>query len=66
MRRLFKLLTCLFLTTLASSVGAQGKVGWEDGNFLPDLELPTIDGSATIKLSELRGQRLLLIQFASW
>lgn len=36
------------------------------GELLPDLELPTIDGAQVIRLSELRGKRLLLIQFASW
>lgn len=36
------------------------------GEFFPDVELPTIDGSETIRLSELEGQRLLLIEFASW
>lgn len=36
------------------------------GSFFPDVELPTIDGSETLRLSELEGQRLLLIEFASW
>lgn len=36
------------------------------GNQLPDLELPTLDGKSKINLSKLRGQKLLLIQFASW
>ena len=36
------------------------------GQVFPDIELPTIDGSKTVRLSELRGQRVLLIEFASW
>lgn len=42
------------------------KVGFEVGAYLPDLELPTIDGESTIRLSALRGKKLLLVQFASW
>jgi hypothetical protein len=41
-------------------------VGRGVGQFFPDLELPTVDGSQTVRLSELRGSRLLLIEFASW
>ena len=37
------------------------------GEPLPHLELPTIDGSATLDLAELgQGKKVLLIQFASW
>jgi len=57
------------LALFASTAGARVQdrsEGTKVGDFLPDLELPTIDGTRTIRLSELRGQRLLLIQFASW
>ena len=40
--------------------------GWQPGQLLPDLELPRIDGQGSLRLSSLRGRRLLLIQFASW
>ena len=36
------------------------------GRPLPDLELPTLDGTGTLNLSELRGTPTLLLQFASW
>lgn len=36
------------------------------GQPLPHLVLPSIDGKRTVDLAELRGTRLLLIQFASW
>ena len=32
----------------------------------PDVRLPTIDGERTLALSELRGKKVLLIEFASW
>jgi hypothetical protein len=53
------------LTLLGGSATAQD-IGFEEGQFLPDFELPTIDGERTTRLSELRGKRVLLIQFASW
>ncbi|MHC5009789.1 MAG: hypothetical protein ACYTG6_02435 [Planctomycetota bacterium] len=37
-----------------------------DLEFLPDLRLPTIDGTQTVSTWELRGRKVLLIQFASW
>ncbi len=36
------------------------------GKLHPDLRLPTIDGKRTIRLSDLRGKKVMLIQFASW
>ena len=41
-------------------------IGWREGELLPDLELPTIDGAETHRLSDFRGKKLLLVQFASW
>ena len=38
----------------------------EIGDVLPDLRLPTIDGEQTIQLSDYRGKKVLLIEFASW
>ena len=42
------------------------EVGREVGMSFPDFELPTIDGARTLRLSDLRGKRILLIEFASW
>jgi hypothetical protein len=38
----------------------------QQGHPLPGLVLPTIDGKGTVDLAELRGKKVLLIQFASW
>ena len=54
------------LALLGPGLLAQEQVGWEVGDSLPELELPTIDGSKTIRLSDFKGERMLLIQFASW
>ena len=49
---------------LASTQAAQSNP-WTVGEPLPELELPTIDGG-TLALADLRGKRVLLIEFASW
>lgn len=36
------------------------------GEAFPDLVLPTVDGQQTVRLSDHRGKRVLLIEFASW
>ena len=32
----------------------------------PEVRLPTIDGKRTVSLESLRGNKVLLLQFASW
>lgn len=61
------------LIPLALSLGIAGSAaalpqefGMQAGKLLIDLELPTIDGTETMRLSDLRGKKTLLIQFASW
>jgi hypothetical protein len=56
-------LAAAVLLSLAPSAQAGA---WVVGEPLPDLKLPTIDGREQVALSSLRGQRLLLIEFASW
>lgn len=36
------------------------------GARIPDLELPRVDGAGSVDLADLRGRKLLLIQFAAW
>lgn len=36
------------------------------GARIPSLELPRVDGNGTVDLADLRGRKLLLVQFASW
>jgi hypothetical protein len=56
----------LILALVAGAAPASPQVGREVGQAFPDLELPTVDGSRTVRLSQLRGRKLLLIEFASW
>lgn len=61
------LTTILALSLFAAPLPAQSSsAGRAVGQRFPDIELPTIDGSRSLRLSELRGSRVLLIEFASW
>ena len=40
--------------------------GWRVGAPLSELALPTIEGDRVVALSEFRGKKLLLLEFASW
>ncbi len=57
---------CIALAGATTSPCPAQGVGLSEGDFLVDLELPTVDGERTIRLSSLRGKKLLLVQFASW
>lgn len=56
------LLGLLLVGTNASAGAAQTHVG----EAFPDLVFPTVDGESTVRLSDHRGTRVLLIEFASW
>ena len=60
------MLATLLALAMAAAVPQAPQVGRQIGQVFPDLELPSVDGRRTVRLSELRGQRLLLIEFASW
>lgn len=47
----------------ASESGTE--IGLEQGNQAPDFELTTVDGE-TVRLSELRGEKILLNFWATW
>ncbi|MEM7164417.1 MAG: hypothetical protein AAF581_03080 [Planctomycetota bacterium] len=49
----------------APAKGAKLQVGKEVGQVYPDFVLPTVDGG-TLRLSTLRGKKVLLFHFASW
>ena len=49
-------------TTRASAASYAPKVG----ETHPDFTLPRIDDGAPVSLSNFRGKKVLLIQFASW
>lgn len=48
------------------SPGLAGDYAPRVGQPHPEIFLPTIDGGRPVALSEFRGKKVLLIQFASW
>ena len=56
----------LFAAAAPTAAFQRGGGVFRQGQPLPDLELPTIDGERTINLADLGGKKVLLIQFASW
>lgn len=49
-------------------LGAQQtpQIGHGKGKMYPDFLLPTIDGDTVGRLSDYRGKKVLLFNFASW
>ena len=41
-------------------------IGREVGQVFPQVVLPSLDGKRAVALSEFRGKKVLLIEFASW
>ncbi len=67
MRRVAALLTVLALAL--PSVAAEGDLDFRRaavGEVHPDVRLPNLNGEGSLRLSDLRGQKVLLIEFASW
>lgn len=60
------MILALFAALTMQMSGNPAPVGTQVGIPLQDVVLPTIDGQQTVRLSELRGKPLLLLQFASW
>lgn len=56
------------LSILASTgpVCAQSAYPFAVGQLHADFQLPAIDGEGSISLSDYRGQKVLLVHFASW
>ncbi len=60
---------CLALHTVAAAPSADAsapQVGRKVGNVHPEIVLPSLDDKKTYSLSQFRGKKVLLIQFASW
>jgi hypothetical protein len=57
-------IAAVLLPTATAASGAPAQT--EVGQPFPDLVFPTVDGESTVRLSDHRGTRVLLIEFASW
>jgi hypothetical protein len=68
---LLALLAILALVPAAPSMAAPAASQELTGIFVrdqpvPDLELPTLDGRASLRLGALGGRKAIVLQFASW
>lgn len=62
-------MTCLSLTCVwpaAAGAAEAATVGKRVGQIFPDFVLPAIDDRRPVALSDFRGKKVLLIEFASW
>lgn len=60
---------CLALLTLTFAPSADASApteGRKVGDMHPEIVLPSLDGKKTYALSQFRGKKVLLVQFASW
>ena len=48
-----------------SEVIVSAEFGWSRGRYVPDVVLPTLDGELK-RLSDYRGKKLVVLNFASW
>ena len=63
----------LALLAVANPTAAQSSarpdgvtVGREAGQVFPQIGLPSLDGKRSLAISDFRGMKVLLIEFASW
>ena len=54
------------LTLLLGAVSAQESFAPVEGEVFPEMAFPTVDGEGFASLKDFRGQKVLLMQFASW
>ncbi len=61
-------LAALLLTASAMAAAAAEDltIGRSVGQVFPHIVLPSLDGKRTIALSDYRGKKIVLIEFASW
>ncbi len=64
--RSISLSASLLTLFLGHSLGAQESLTPRDGEVFPEMAFPTLDGQDRMSLSDFRGQKVLLMQFASW
>jgi AhpC/TSA family len=58
------LLLSVALIVMSASPGRAQKV--KVGEPAPDFTVPSLDGQATYRLSDFRGHRVLVFNWASW
>jgi hypothetical protein len=51
---------------VAVAAAERPTIGREVGQIHPEIVLPSLDGKRTLALSEFRGKKVILIEYASW
>jgi hypothetical protein len=51
---------------VAASAAELPTIGREIGQIHPEIVLPSLDGKRTLALSDFRGKKMILIEYASW
>jgi hypothetical protein len=64
MRGMMPLVLCTMLMTMSPSLGRAQKI--HVGEPAPDFTVPSLDGKTTYRLSDFRGHRVLIFNWASW
>lgn len=60
------MLVTIFLAASAAAPAGPPSIGREVGQVHPEIVLPSLDGKRSLALSDFRGRKVLLIEFASW
>ena len=55
-----------FAAATAAAAAAMPTVGKDVGQAYPQVVLPGLDGKRSLALSDFRGKKVILIEFASW
>jgi hypothetical protein len=63
---LLSTLLASFASAAAVTAAETPVVGREVGQVYPQIVLPSLDGKQPIALSEFRGKKVILIEYASW
>ncbi len=64
--RFARILPILATSLLGAQTASAEDYRPEVGHRHPDFTLPTIDDERPLSLSDFRGKKILLVQFASW
>lgn len=62
----FRLFTPIVLVFVLISQPVEAQYPVPEGAVHPDFKLPSVEDGQPISLSDYRGQKVLLVHFASW
>jgi hypothetical protein len=66
MRTVVSAVFALLVPPVAVSAAELSTIGRDIGQIHPEIILPSLDGKRTLALSDYRGKKVILIEYASW